>query len=125
MKKLVLAVVAAIGGAAATIVFTQAIAGTDTYRQLNLFGDVFERVKNDYVRETKDAELVESAINGMLNGLDPHSSYLNPKNFSDMQVSTRGTSNCKMGSRTAFGILRMSKSRRDFDPDAPMTWERS
>lgn len=90
MKKLVLAVVAAIGGAAATIVFTQAIAGTDTYRQLNLFGDVFERVKNDYVRETKDAELVESAINGMLNGLDPHSSYLNPKNFSDMQVSTRG-----------------------------------
>ena len=90
MKKLVLAVVAAIGGAAATIVFTQAIAGTDTYRQLNLFGDVFERVKNDYVRETKDAELVESAINGMLNGLDPHSSYLNPNNFSDMQVSTRG-----------------------------------
>ena len=90
MKKLVLAVVAALGGAAATIVFTQAIAGTDTYRQLNLFGDVFERVKNDYVRETKDAELVESAINGMLNGLDPHSSYLNPKNFSDMQVSTRG-----------------------------------
>ena len=90
MKKLVLAVVAAIGGGAATFVFTQAIAGTDTYRQLNLFGDVFERVKNDYVRETKDAELVESAINGMLNGLDPHSSYLNPKNFSDMQVSTRG-----------------------------------
>jgi carboxyl-terminal processing protease len=66
------------------------VASTDTYRQLNLFGDVFERVKNDYVREVKDNELVENAINGMLTSLDPHSSYLNPKNFSDMQVSTRG-----------------------------------
>jgi len=90
MKKFALAVVSAVGGAAATIVLTQAVAGTDTYRQLNLFGDVYERVKNDYVRETKDAELVEDAINGMLSGLDPHSSYLNPKNFSDMQVTTRG-----------------------------------
>lgn len=90
MKKFALAVVSAVGGAAATIVLTQAVAGTDTYRQLNLFGDVYERVKNDYVRETKDAELVEDAINGMLQGLDPHSSYLNPKNFSDMQVTTRG-----------------------------------
>ena len=90
MKKIALAVVSAVGGAAATIVLTQAVAGTDTYRQLNLFGDVYERVKNDYVRETKDAELVEDAINGMLQGLDPHSSYLNPKNFTDMQVTTRG-----------------------------------
>jgi carboxyl-terminal processing protease len=90
MKKFALAVVSAVGGAAATIVLTQAVAGTDTYRQLNLFGDVYERVKNDYVRETKDAELVEDAINGMLQGLDPHSSYLNPKNFTDMQVTTRG-----------------------------------
>jgi carboxyl-terminal processing protease len=90
MKKFALAVVSAVGGAAATIVLTQAVAATDTYRQLNLFGDVYERVKNDYVRETKDAELVEDAINGMLSGLDPHSSYLNPKNFSDMQVTTRG-----------------------------------
>ncbi|MEQ1753419.1 MAG: S41 family peptidase [Micropepsaceae bacterium] len=90
MKKLALAGVSAVGGAAALFVFTQAIAGNDTYRQLNLFGDVFERVKNDYVRETSDAELVEDAINGMLAGLDPHSSYMNPKNFSDMQVTTRG-----------------------------------
>jgi carboxyl-terminal processing protease len=82
--------VSALGGAIAAVLIGQAIAGTDTYRQLNLFGDVFERVKNDYVREVKDAELVESAINGMLMALDPHSSYLNPKNFSDMQVSTRG-----------------------------------
>ncbi len=90
MRKYMIAAVSALGGAIAAVVIGQAIAGTDTYRQLNLFGDVFERVKNDYVREVKDAELVESAINGMLMGLDPHSSYLNPKNFSDMQVSTRG-----------------------------------
>jgi carboxyl-terminal processing protease len=90
MKKSMISVVSAVGGAIAAVVIGQAIAGTDTYRQLNLFGDVFERVKNDYVREVKDGELVESAINGMLMGLDPHSSYLNPKNFSDMQVSTRG-----------------------------------
>ena len=90
MKKYMIAAVSALGGAIAAVVIGQAIASTDTYRQLNLFGDVFERVKNDYVREVKDAELVESAINGMLMALDPHSSYLNPKNFSDMQVSTRG-----------------------------------
>ncbi len=90
MKKSMISVVSAVGGAIAAVVIGQAIAGTDTYRQLNLFGDVFERVKNDYVREVKDGELVESAINGMLMGLDPHSSYLNPKNFSDMQVTTRG-----------------------------------
>jgi carboxyl-terminal processing protease len=90
MKKFALAAVSAVVGAVATIVITQAVAGPDSYRQLNLFGDVYDRVKNDYVRETKDAELVEDAINGMLAGLDPHSSYLNPKNFTDMQVSTRG-----------------------------------
>lgn len=90
MKKIALAIVSAIGGAAATVVLTQAVAGPDTYRQLNLFGDAYERVKNDYVRETKDAELIEDAINGMLSGLDPHSNYLNPKSFSDMQVTTRG-----------------------------------
>ncbi len=92
MNKYLLAGVAgSIGfGAALALAPMATIASTDTYRQLNLFGDVFERVKNDYVREVKDAELVENAINGMLTSLDPHSSYLNPKNFSDMQVSTRG-----------------------------------
>jgi len=63
---------------------------SNTYRQLNLFGDVFERVRADYVEPTDDAKLVESAINGMLTSLDPHSSYMNPKNFRDMQVQTRG-----------------------------------
>ena len=90
MKRYMISAVSAVGGAIAAILIGQAFASTDTYRQLNLFGDVFERVKNDYVREVKDAELVENAINGMLMALDPHSSYLNPKNFSDMQVSTRG-----------------------------------
>jgi carboxyl-terminal processing protease len=90
MKKYTISALSAFGGAIAAVLIGQAFAGTDTYRQLNLFGDVFERVKNDYVREVKDAELVENAINGMLMSLDPHSSYLNPKNFSDMQVSTRG-----------------------------------
>ncbi len=65
-------------------------AGADIYRQLDLFGDVLERVRSDYVEKPKDEKLIESAINGMLAALDPHSSYLNPKHFRDMQVQTRG-----------------------------------
>ena len=63
---------------------------SETYRQLNLFGDVFERVRSEYVEKVTDEQLIESAINGMLTSLDPHSSYLNKKNFQDMQVQTRG-----------------------------------
>ena len=62
----------------------------ETYRLLDLFGDVFERVRRDYVEEVGDEELIEAAINGMLTDLDPHSSYLNADNFKDMQVQTRG-----------------------------------
>ena len=62
----------------------------ETYRLLNLFGDVFERVRSDYVEELTDEELIEAAIGGMLSSLDPHSSYLNAKSFKDMQVQTRG-----------------------------------
>ena len=62
----------------------------ETYKQLNLFGEVFERVRADYVDEVTDDTLVESAINGMLTSLDPHSNYLNTKNFNDMKVQTRG-----------------------------------
>src|SRR6201990_2014525 len=61
----------------------------DTYRELNLFGDVFERVRADYVERPDDSKLVESAINGMLDGLDPHASYTDPKSFRDIQVQTR------------------------------------
>ncbi len=63
---------------------------TETYRQLNLFGDVFERVREDYVDEVEDKEIIENAINGMLTSLDPHSSYLNADSFKDMQIQTKG-----------------------------------
>lgn len=63
---------------------------SDTYRQLDLFGIVFERVRADYVEEVSDQKLVESAINGMLSSLDPHSSYLDAKSYREMQVQTRG-----------------------------------
>jgi carboxyl-terminal processing protease len=62
----------------------------ETYKELNLFGDVFEKVRSDYVDEVSDDTLIEGAINGMLTSLDPHSNYLNAKNFSDMKVQTRG-----------------------------------
>jgi len=62
----------------------------DTYRLLQLFGDVFERVRNEYVEPVGDEQLIESALNGMLTSLDPHSGYLNTKSFRDMQVQTKG-----------------------------------
>ena len=65
-------------------------ASNETYRQLNLFGDVFERVRADYVEEVTDSQLIEAAINGMLSSLDPHSSYLNPESFEEMNVQTKG-----------------------------------
>jgi carboxyl-terminal processing protease len=87
-------VVGTLIGLGVTISITQTgsakAAGADTYRQLALFGDVFERVRSTYVTEPDDEKLVENAINGMLASLDPHSSYLNPKDFSDMRVQTRG-----------------------------------
>ncbi|MBV8775715.1 MAG: PDZ domain-containing protein, partial [Alphaproteobacteria bacterium] len=62
----------------------------ETYKELNLFGDVFEKVRSNYVDEVTDDTLIEGAINGMLTSLDPHSNYLNAKNFNDMKVQTRG-----------------------------------
>jgi carboxyl-terminal processing protease len=63
---------------------------TNTYRLLTLFGDVFERVRNEYVDPVSDKELVENAIDGMLTGLDPHSAYMNADEFQEMQVETTG-----------------------------------
>ncbi|WP_421724855.1 S41 family peptidase [Bauldia sp.] len=86
-------------GAAVAVTLTQTqffsgspanAASADTYRELNLFGDVFERIRSDYVELPDESILIESAINGMLAGLDPHSSYLSPKHFKDMQVQTTG-----------------------------------
>lgn len=91
MRKLLM--LALVGG---TIAGTAGIAASyaeeagDTYELLNLFGDVFERVRKDYVEPVKDVNLVEAAINGMLTSLDPHSSYLNEKSFKEMQVQTKG-----------------------------------
>ena len=62
----------------------------DTYRQLELFGNVFERVRKDYVEDISDQDLIEAAINGMLTSLDPHSSFLYAKSFEDMQEQTKG-----------------------------------
>ena len=63
---------------------------SETYRQLNLFGDVFERVKSEYVDKVSDKKLIEAAINGMLTSLDPHSSFLDKKSFGEMRVQTKG-----------------------------------
>jgi carboxyl-terminal processing protease len=70
--------------------FAQDNSRADTYRLLTLYGDVFERVRADYVDPVNDKDLVENSINGMLTGLDPHSSYMNAKQFRDMQVQTKG-----------------------------------
>jgi len=62
----------------------------ETYRQLNLFGDIFERARSQYVEEVTDEQLIKNAIDGMLSNLDPHSSYLDEKDFADMRVNTKG-----------------------------------
>ncbi|MDO6590987.1 peptidase S41 [Loktanella sp. D2R18] len=97
MKKLVLA---ALGGAALGLVTTVQVAGPlvaqdaqtsgSVYEQLDLFGDIFERIRTDYVQDVDDKELIEAAINGMLTSLDPHSSYMSAEAAADMRVSTRG-----------------------------------
>src|SRR5215470_10466828 len=100
MRKTSLVLLGAAAGAALTLLISQPrmvfmgaaakAAVADTYRQLNLFGDVFERVRSDYVERPDDGKLVEAAINGMLQGLDPHSSYMDPKGFKDMQTQVHG-----------------------------------
>ena len=80
----------ATGPGGALLVAAKAAASSDTYSQLNLFGDVFERVRTDYVEKPDDAKLIEASINGMLTALDPHSRYMNDKAWRDMQETTRG-----------------------------------
>ncbi|MDG1281544.1 MAG: S41 family peptidase [Pseudorhodobacter sp.] len=97
MKKFVMA---AMGGTVAGVLLTTQVAGPllaqeaasnkTVYEQLDLFGDIFERIRNQYVEEVETDKLIEAAINGMLTSLDPHSSYLAPKQFDDMRVQTRG-----------------------------------
>ncbi len=97
MKRFALA---ALGGAALGLVVTTQIAGpliaqenarnASVYEQLDMFGDIFERIRSQYVEEVDEAELIEAAIDGMLTSLDPHSSYLSPDDAAEMRVQTRG-----------------------------------
>ena len=97
MKKFIMV---ALGGIAAGVVATTQIAAPllaqesakteNVYEQLDLFGDIFERIRAQYVTEVDSGELIEAAINGMLTSLDPHSSYLSPKDAAKMREQTRG-----------------------------------
>jgi carboxyl-terminal processing protease len=83
------------GAVSATVLWhafgiADAASNAETYKQLNLFGDVFDRVRADYVEEPDESKMIEAAINGMLTSLDPHSSYMNAKRFEEMSVQTRG-----------------------------------
>src|ERR1700753_417279 len=90
MRKVTLMVAGAfVGAATATVVLhtnlvvssPASAAASDTYRNLNLFGDVFEKIRTDYVEKPDEQKLVEAAINGMLTSLDPHSSYMDAKSY--------------------------------------------
>ena len=98
MKKFV---IAALGGTVAGLLMTTQFAGplvaqetekpANVYHQLDLFGDVFERIRKDYVEEVDESKLIEAAINGMLTSLDPHSSFMNAEDYTAMRTQTRGS----------------------------------
>ncbi len=99
MRKVSLVLFGAMLGAGTATVATQThllsstsavAASAETYRQLSLFGDVFEKIRTDYVEKPDEGKLIEAAVNGMLTSLDPHSSYMDAKSFRDMQVQTKG-----------------------------------
>jgi carboxyl-terminal processing protease len=100
MRKISLILLGAIAGVGLTLLATQPLIvligssakaeSSDTYRQLNLFGEVFEGLRANYVERPDDLKLIESAINGMLAGLDPHSSYMDPKRFREIEEDTHG-----------------------------------
>jgi carboxyl-terminal processing protease len=97
MRKLSLLFAGGLMGAASMLVLSgnglmmpANAAGTDTYKQLSIFGDIFERVRANYVEEPEDKELIENAINGMLASLDPHSSFMNAEDAADMRTQTKG-----------------------------------
>ncbi len=108
-KYLVAAAAGILGGAvlstqvAAPLLAQEQDANQSVYEQLDLFGDVFERIRAQYVNEADTGQLIEAAINGMLNSLDPHSSYLPPDDYEDMRVQTRG----------AFGGLGIEITQQD------------
>ena len=95
-KALIAAFVGTVSGAivttqvAAPLLAQEAAKTTNVYQQLDLFGDIFERIRSQYVEQVDETKLIEAAINGMLTSLDPHSSYLSPDDAADMRVQTRG-----------------------------------
>ena len=90
MKQLFKTTAFAIGFVCVSLSVPALAAKTETYNQLNLFADVFERIRSQYVKDVDDEELIEAAINGMLTSLDPHSTYLNSKRYENMRVQTSG-----------------------------------
>ena len=85
---------ALMGATAMSVIYSAGVpaeaAGASTYKELSVFGDVFERVRAQYVTPPAEDKLIESAINGMLSSLDPHSSYMNAKDAEDMRTQTKG-----------------------------------
>src|SRR5262245_66697220 len=122
MRKASLILLGAATGAALTLITIQprlvfdgssATAATaDTYRKLSLFGDVFERVRTDYVEKPDEGKLIESAINGMLAGLDPHSSYMDSKIHRAMQIDTKiGRASCRETVKILGASVELHKNR--------------
>lgn len=110
MNRYLLAAIAGILGGmlistqvAAPLIAQEQSRNQSVYQQLDLFGDVFERIRAQYVNEVDTGQLIQAAINGMLSSLDPHSSYLAPDDYEDMRVQTRG----------AFGGLGIEISQQD------------
>ena len=95
-KFILIALAGVVSGALITTQLTDPLIAQETkrvkstYENLDLFGDIFERIRSSYVEEIDEEKLIESAISGMLTSLDPHSSYMAPEDFSTMQVQTRG-----------------------------------
>ncbi len=92
MRNFGLVLIGAVSAVAIMQAFNHATAATnaETYKLLNLFGDVYDRVRSDYVEKPDEKKMMEAAINGLLTSLDPHSSYMNAKEFADMNVKTKG-----------------------------------
>ena len=123
MRKVSLVLAGAIMGAGLTGLATQTrllsstsavAASAEVYRSLNLFGDIFEKIRTDYVDKPDEQKLIEAAINGMVSSLDPHSSYLDSKSFRDMDTDMRGQFG-GLGIEVTMedGVLKVAKPIKD------------
>ncbi|KFC73107.1 Carboxyl-terminal protease precursor [Bosea sp. LC85] len=123
MRKVSLVLAGAIVGAGLTSLATQThllsstsavAASAEVYRSLNLFGDIFEKIRTDYVEKPDEQKLIEAAINGMVSSLDPHSAYLDAKSFRDMDTDMRGQFG-GLGIEVTMedGVLKVAKPIRD------------